>query len=85
MNQLKLRAMDNELFEIASAVIVRDSLGLYMAKLREHEGHPNFQVTMQFVVILYKRYAKIAATKCQTDAMGNISVRPNLRTDFNNN
>ena len=85
MKRLKLRAMDNELFEIASAVIVRDSLGLYMAKLREHEGHPNFQVTMAFVASLYKRYAKIASTKVQTYALGRITVRRNLRSDFDQN
>ena len=77
--------MDDEVLKIAESLIIRDGLGLYMAKLREHEGHPNFQVTMQFVVILYKRYAKIAATKCQTDAAGNISVRRNLRSDFDQN
>jgi DNA-binding transcriptional regulator/RsmH inhibitor MraZ len=77
--------MESEVLKIAEALILRDSLGLYMAKLREHEGHPNFQVTMQFVVILYKRYAKIAATKCQTDEAGRITVRRNLRSDFDLN
>ena len=77
--------MESEVLKIAESLIIRDSLGLYMAKLREHEGHPNFQVTMAFVASLYKRYAKIASTKVQTDAMGRITVRPNLRTDFNNN
>lgn len=77
--------MDDEVLKIAESLIIRDGLGLYMAKLREHEGHPNFQVTMQFVVILYKRYAKIAATKCQTDALGRITVRRNMRPDFDLN
>ena len=77
--------MESEVLKIAESLIIRDSLGLYMAKLREHEGHPNFQVTMAFVASLYKRYAKIAATKCQTDAAGNISVRRNLRSDFDQN
>ena len=78
--------MESEVFEIASAVIVRDSLSLYMAKLREqHEGHPNFQVTMAFVASLYKRYAKIAATKCQTDEAGRITVRRDIRRDFDQN
>ena len=77
--------MDDEVLKIAESLIIRDSLGLYMAKLREHEGHQNFQVTMAFVASLYKRYAKIAATKCQTDAAGNISVRRNLRSDFDQN
>ena len=77
--------MESEVLKIAESLIIRDSLGLYMAKLREHEGHQNFRVTMAFVASLYKRYAKIASTKVQTDAMGRITVRPNLRTDFNNN
>ena len=77
--------MDDEVLKIAESLIIRDGLGLYMAKLREHEGHQNFQVTMAFVASLYKRYAKIAATQCQTDAAGNISVRRNLRSDFDQN
>ena len=77
--------MESEVLKIAESLIIRDGLGLYMAKLREHEGHQNFQVTMAFVASLYKRYAKIAATKCQTDAAGNISVRRNLRSDFDLN
>ena len=77
--------MESEVLKIAESLIIRDGLGLYMAKLREHEGHQNFQVTMAFVASLYKRYAKIAATKCQTDAAGNISVRRNLRSDFDQN
>lgn len=77
--------MESEVLKIAESLIIRDGLGLYMAKLREHEGHQNFQVTMAFVASLYKRYAKIAATKCQTDEAGNISVRRNLRSDFDQN
>jgi len=77
--------MESEVLKIAESLIIRDSLGLYMAKLREHEGHPNFQVTMAFVASLYKRYSKIAATKCQTDALGRITVRRNLRSDFDLN
>ena len=76
---------NNELYQILEAVVLRDSLSLYMNKLSEHRAHPDFEATMRFCASLYKRYAKIAATKCQTDAAGNISVRPNLRTDFNNN
>lgn len=77
--------MDDEVLKIAESLIIRDGLGLYMAKLREHEGHQNFEATMRFCASLYKRYAKIAATKCQTDAAGNISVRRNLRSDFDQN
>jgi len=77
--------MESEVLKIAEALILRDSLQLYLGKLQEYKGQPNYEQTMAFVASLYKRYAKIAATKCQTDAAGNISVRPNLRTDFNNN
>jgi len=77
--------MESEVLKIAESLIIRDSLGLYMAKLREHEGHPNFQVTMAFVASLYKRYAKIASTKVQTDAMGRITVRRDIRRDFDQN
>mgnify|MGYP007001885347 CR=1 FL=1 len=77
--------MESEVLKIAESLIIRDGLGLYMAKLREHEGHPNFQVTMAFVASLYKRYAKIASTKVQTDAMGRITVRRDIRRDFDQN
>ena len=77
--------MESEVLKIAESLIIRDSLGLYMAKLREHEGHQNFQVTMAFVASLYKRYAKIASTKVQTDAMGRITVRRDIRRDFDQN
>ena len=76
---------NNELYQVLEAVVLRDSLSLYMNKLSEHRAHPDFEATMRFCASLYKRYAKIAATKCQTDALGRITVRPNLRTDFNNN
>ena len=76
---------NNELYQILEAVVLRDSLSLYMNKLSEHRAHPNFQVTMAFVASLYKRYAKIASTKVQTDAMGRITVRRNLRSDFDLN
>ena len=77
--------MESEVLKIAESLIIRDSLGLYMAKLRENEGHQNFQVTMAFVASLYKRYAKIASTKVQTDAMGHITIIRNMRTDFDLN
>jgi len=77
--------MESEVLKIAEALILRDSLGLFMAKLQEYKGQPNYEQTMAFVGALYKKYSKIAATKCQTDAMGRITVRPNLRSDFDLN
>ena len=77
---------ESELYRIAEAVIVRDSLTLFMNKLAEqHKGHPDFEATMQFLGHIYRKFAKVADQKVQTDAMGRITVRPNLRTDFNNN
>ncbi len=77
---------NNELFEIASAVIILNSLTLFMNKLTEqHKGHPDYAATMALCGQIYKRYAKIAATKCQTDALGRITVRRNLRSDFDLN
>ena len=77
---------ESELFEIVSAVIVRDSLTLFMNKLTEqHKGHPDYGATMKLCVLIYKKYSKIAATKCQTDALGRITVRRNLRSDFDLN
>lgn len=78
--------MDNELFEIASAVIIRDSLTLFMNKLTEqHKSHPDYAATMTFCGQIYKKFAKIAAQKVETDEMGHIVIRRDIRTDFNNN
>ena len=78
--------MDNDLIGILEAVIIKDSLNLYMTRLAEqHKGHPDFEATMRFCASLYKRYAKIASTKVQTDAMGRITVRRDIRRDFDQN
>ena len=77
--------MDDEVLKIAESLIIRDSLQLYLGKLQEYKGQPNYEQTMAFVGALYKKYSKIAATKCQTDAMGRITVRRNLRSDFDQN
>ena len=77
---------ESELYRIAEAVIVRDSLTLFMNKLTEqHKGHPDYGATMKLCGLIYKKYSKIAATKCQTDEAGNISVRRDIRRDFNQN
>lgn len=80
-----MKTMNDEVFKIGEAVILRDSLQLYLGKLRVYEGRPNYEQTMAFVAALYRKYSKIAATKCQTDAMGNISVRRDIRRDFDQN
>ena len=77
--------MESEVLKIAEALILRDSLQLYLGKLQEYKGQPNYEQTMAFVGALYKKYAKIASTKCQTDAMGRITVRRDIRRDFDQN
>jgi len=78
--------MDNEIAGILEAIVLRDSLNLYMTRLAEqHKGHPDFEATMQFLGHIYRKFAKVADQKVTTDEMGRITVRPNLRTDFNNN
>ncbi len=77
---------ESELYRIAEAVIVRDSLTLFMNKLTEqHKGHPDYAATMALCGQIYRKYAKVASTKCETDAMGRITVRRNLRSDFDLN
>lgn len=77
--------MDDEVLKIAEALILRDSLQLYLGKLQEYKGQPNYEQTMAFVAALFKKYAKIASTKVQTDAMGRITVRRDIRRDFDLN
>lgn len=78
--------MDNELAGLLEAVVLRDSLNLYMTRLAEqHKGHPDFLATMQFVGSLYKKYSRIAAQRVTKDEVGNYVIRRNLRTDFDLN
>ena len=77
---------ESELYRIAEAIIVRDSLTLFMNKLAEqHKGHPDFEATMQFLGHIYRKFAKVADQKVQTDAMGRITVRRDIRRDFDQN
>ena len=76
---------NNELYQILEAVVLRDSLSLYMNKLSEHRAHPDFEATMQFVVILYKKYSRIASQRVTKDDVGNYVIRRNMRTDFDLN
>ena len=74
--------MDNDLIGILEAVIIKDSINLFMARLAvQHKGHPDFEATMQFCGTIYKKYAKIAAQRITKDEVGNYVIRRNLRTD----
>jgi hypothetical protein len=78
--------MDNDLIGILEAVIIKDSINLFMARLAvQHKGHPDFEATMQFCGTIYKKYAKIAAQRITKDEVGNYVIRRNLRTDFDLN
>ena len=78
--------MDNEIAGILEAIVLRDSLNLYMTRLAEqHKGHPDFEATMQFVGSLYKKYSRIASQRVTKDEVGNYVIRRNLRTDFDLN
>ena len=75
----------NELYQILEAVVLRDSLSLYMNKLSEHRAHPNFEATMRFVGSLFKKYSRLASQKVEQDDFGNYRIRRNLRSDFDLN
>ena len=78
--------MDNEIAGILEAIVLRDSLNLYMTRLAEqHKGHPDFEATMQFVGSLYKKYSRIASQRVTKDEVGNYVIRRNMRTDFDLN
>ena len=77
---------ESELYRIAEAVIVRDSLTLFMNKLTEqHKEHPNYQATMTLCGHVYRKFAKIAGQKVETDAMGHIVIRRDIRRNFDQN
>jgi len=77
--------MDNELAGLLEAVVLRDSLSLYINKLSEHRGHPDYMATLQFVGSLYKKFARIAAQRVAKDEVGNYVIRRNLKTKFDLN
>ena len=77
---------NNELYQILEAVVLRDSLSLYMNKLTEqHKEHPNYQATMTLCGHVYRKFAKIAGQKVETDAMGHIVIRRDIRRNFDQN
>jgi len=78
--------MDNDLNGILEAVIIKDSLNLYMTRLAEqHRAHPDFEATMRFCGQIYKKYSRIASQRVTKDEGGNYVIRRDLRTDFDLN
>lgn len=77
---------ENELAAVLEAVVIRDSLMLYMNQLTaQHRKHPDFEATMRFIAGIYKKFARIADQKVVRDDFGNYKIRRNLRTDFDLN
>ena len=76
---------NNELYQILEAVVLRDSLSLYMNKLSEHRAHPDFEATMRFCGQIYKKYSRIASQQVVKDQIGHYTLRRNMRTDFDLN
>ena len=79
---------ESELYRIAEAVVLRDAMRDYIVKTAKtvtDHSNPDYLNAMAFLSHVFKKYQRIASTKVMTDALGRIMVRPNLRTDFNNN
>ncbi len=77
---------ENEIMQVLESVVIRDSLSLYMNKLTEqHRAHPDFEATMRFLGHIYRKFAKVADQKVTTDEMGRITVRRDIRRDFDQN
>ena len=79
---------ENEIYMICEAVAVRNAMSEYMAKIaKEYSQHdtPDYQATMRFLGHIYRKFAKVADQKVTTDEMGRITVRRNLRSDFDQN
>jgi hypothetical protein len=71
---------ESELYRIAEAVIVRDSLTLFMNKLTEqHKGHPDYGATMKLCRLIYRKYHGIAQTPVEYDALGYLTVKRDVR------
>jgi len=82
-----MKEMDeNEIYQICEAIILRDSLNLYMTRLAEqHRAHPDFEATMRFCGQIYKKYSRIASQQVVKDQIGHYTLRRNMRTDFDLN
>ena len=74
---------ENEIMQVLESVVI---LSLYMNKLTEqHRAHPDFEATMRFLGHIYRKFAKVADQKVTTDEMGRITVRRDIRRDFDQN
>ncbi len=75
-------------FEICEAVIIRDSVGLFINKTAaEHKNHndPDYLAAMTFLSHVYKKFARIAATPVELDHSGRMIIKKDLRKNFDLN
>ena len=79
---------ESELYRIAEAVVLRDAMSDYIVKTAKtvtDHSNPDYLNAMAFLSHVFKKYQRIASTKVMTDEMGRITVRRDLRTDFDLN
>lgn len=77
---------ENEIMAVLEAVIIRDSLTLYMNRVTEqHRTHPDYQATMQFIGSIYKKYARIADQRVIRNEIGQTVLRRDIRSKFDLN
>lgn len=77
---------NNELMQIMEAIVLRDSVALYMNKITEqYKGHPDYAATMRFCGQIYKKYYQIADKRVMTDETGRLTIRRDIRKNFDLN
>lgn len=72
-------------FEICEAVVIRDSVGLFInrtaAQYRNHND-PDYVAAMTFLSHVYKKFARIAATPVELDHSGRLVIKKDIRQNF---
>ena len=76
---------NNELYQVLEAIVLCNSLSLYMNKLSEHRAHPDFEATMRFLGHIYRKFAKVADQRVTTNEMGRTVLRRDIRSKFDLN
>ena len=79
---------ESELYRIAEAVVLRDAMSDYIVKTAKtvtDHSNPDYLNAIAFLSHVFKKYQRIASTKVMTDEMGRITVRRDIRRDFDLN
>ena len=80
--------MESELYRIAEAVVLRDAMSDYIVKTAKtvtDHSNPDYLNAMAFLSHVFKKYQRIAGQKVETDAMGHIVIRRDIRRNFDQN